>query len=366
MRRLFTLGLIQWVAADLGGAAQTGLQLLKLARGSNRLFSDGAAHYLLGCVAFERNELDTAALHFNEVLERRNLVHSLFYLHSAFGLALIYQAQGGVKEARELVAHAVALFFERKHMRQSAEAFLAHLALLNGWLTEAWQWATRINFELPLTPTSLLYLPNLTLIRLLIAKEQWQPAAELLQRLRVFLQSIHNARLLIETSTLQAMVYHAQGDRGCALSCLEEAVQLAAPGGFIRPFVDLATELDPLLAELAGRDVQPEYIAQIRSAIRGDEWMKARSNGDAPPASEQFIPRQPRPPSPFIENLTFRELDVLRLLNKRLTNKEIANELNVSISTVKRHTANIYQKLDVSNRRQAAAIAYNMKLLDPD
>jgi DNA-binding NarL/FixJ family response regulator len=83
-------------------------------------------------------------------------------------------------------------------------------------------------------------------------------------------------------------------------------------------------------------------------------------------ANGHFSPRKPRPPAPLVENLTFRELDVLRLLNERLTNKEIANELNVSVSTVKRHTANIYQKLDVGNRRQAATIARNMKLLDPD
>jgi LuxR family maltose regulon positive regulatory protein len=131
--------------------------------------------------------------------------------------------------------------------------------------------------------------------------------------------------------------------------------------------VDLAPSLDPLLAKLAGRDVLPEYITQIRNAIRGDEpheLTETSLEGEMSRADHRAILR--RLPSPLIEDLTFRELDVLRLLDQRLTNKEIASELNISVGTVKRHTAHIYQKLDVGNRRQAAAIARNMKLLDPD
>jgi LuxR family maltose regulon positive regulatory protein len=366
---LFTLGLIYWIAADLEGVNHTAIQLLKMARESELLFSDGAAHYLLGCVAYERNDLDTAFLHFTEVMERRFVTHANFYQHGLFGLALIHQARGQVKEAQELAAEAVAAFFDRGRMRQFAEAFQAHLALLNGWLSDAWQWATRINFELPLEPTSQLYNRNITLIRLMLVKQEWQRAAELLHSLRTYYKSIHHRRFLIETFILEALVHNEQGNEDCALNSLEEALQLAAPGGFIRPFVDLAPSLDPLLAKLAGRDVLPEYIAQICNAIHGNELHELTETsleGGVSRANNQTILRRPRPSSPLIEDLTFREMDVLRLLDQRLTNKEIASELNISVGTVKRHTAHIYQKLDAGNRRQAAAIARNMKLLDPD
>ncbi|MCO5242886.1 MAG: LuxR C-terminal-related transcriptional regulator [Anaerolineae bacterium] len=65
----------------------------------------------------------------------------------------------------------------------------------------------------------------------------------------------------------------------------------------------------------------------------------------------------------LIEPLTNRELEILEQLAKRLTAKEIANDLFISERTVKRHTANIYQKLGVNNRRQAVASASSLGIL---
>ena len=59
-------------------------------------------------------------------------------------------------------------------------------------------------------------------------------------------------------------------------------------------------------------------------------------------------------------------MEILRLLDPGLTNKEIASKLFVSPETVKKHTQSIYRKLNVSNRRQAVAQAYQLGILPRD
>ena len=59
----------------------------------------------------------------------------------------------------------------------------------------------------------------------------------------------------------------------------------------------------------------------------------------------------------FFEDLSQRELDVLRLLRTDLSGPEIARELSVSLSTLRTHTQNIFSKLGVTNRIAAAAMA---------
>ena len=63
--------------------------------------------------------------------------------------------------------------------------------------------------------------------------------------------------------------------------------------------------------------------------------------------------------------LTNREEQILRLIGEGLTNQEIADDLVISLYTVKRHATNIYNKLNVSSRRQAVFTARQLGVLPP-
>ena len=65
----------------------------------------------------------------------------------------------------------------------------------------------------------------------------------------------------------------------------------------------------------------------------------------------------------LIEAITRREQEVLDLIAAGLSNQEIADELIISVGTVKRHTVNIYGKLGVNRRTQAVATARALEIL---
>jgi LuxR family maltose regulon positive regulatory protein len=79
------------------------------------------------------------------------------------------------------------------------------------------------------------------------------------------------------------------------------------------------------------------------------------------PATE--APDTTDPDFVLYEPLTSREIEILQLLEARLSNKEIALALIVSVETVKKHAANIYRKLNVPGRREAVDRSHDLRLL---
>ncbi len=109
--------------------------------------------------------------------------------------------------------------------------------------------------------------------------------------------------------------------------------------------------------------LEPELINAVHAVWRGDLYVhptmtRALLQGLAKPAAETPAAE------PVIEELTPREIEVLRLIAKGYTNREAANELSISVRTVETHRANIMGKLDLRGRVELVRYAMEHELLD--
>ena len=198
----------------------------------------------------------------------------------------------------------------------------------------------------------------LSLARVRIAQGRAKPAGAYLQDalhlLALLLQQAErDARggSVIEILILQALALQAQQQQEQALAVLQRALVLAEPEGYTRLFLDEGPPMLALLRLAQTQGIAPHYITSLLLA-----------SDEQPPASTAASFPTPRS-AVLVEQLTERELEVLQLIAAGASNEEIAEQLVISIGTVKRHVSNIFGKLTVSSRTQAVARAQAIGLL---
>ena len=350
-RLLLALANLYWWTTDLKYLVQTGKHLGAVAQARHLPESLIRAHYHAGLGYYQQNELALAEQEFAAVVQQPYLAYPIVFVQSAIGLASVHLARGESQRAAEVMEKLSAYALQRNNAQfiEDVEAFTAHYAIAQGRAFEVEHWLATQEQGFRRMPLIKLRDPSVTLAEVLIADgrpESLRRAADLLPRLHEFVSSIHSTRYLIEVLALEALLHEAREESAAAVIALRKAVTLGQPGGIIRVFADLGPKMGLLLHKLPTRDIAPDYLRRLLAAF-----------GSLPAPS-------PQPDhADLIEPLTDREMEVLTLLGQRMSNKEIAQTLFISHLTVKRHTSNIYQKLAVTNRREAIAKAVQLGLV---
>lgn len=358
-RLIFTLSLVYLQAGKLEQAEQTARLFLMQAIQIESVLLQSWAHLILGLVSYQWNQLGLAGQHFEEILVNRHLIHSFLSRQGNAGAILVHLAAGRHQEAARMVARLREFDMEMNgridDLTQSLSAKTAYAA---NHTETARRWAD--SFPPPVTPILfiLLELPQLTRAHILMGKDKTADNAQALQilnNLAEFAQQNHNVRRQIEVLAAQALALDIHGDAPAARMALKQAIELARPGGFIRVFLDLGPRIQKILATLVLPNTYTEFVRHIQEAFlqKPSPPVPVQPTNGKSHAHTTASPTSPQ----LIEPLTQREIEVLNLLREPVSPKEIALKLNISYSTVKRHTINLYGKLGVSSRWDAVAQA---------
>jgi LuxR family maltose regulon positive regulatory protein len=253
-------------------------------------------------------------------------------------------------------------------------AWRARLCLAQGDLAAAAEWAAGSGLSADDGPSFAGEYLHLTLARVLWAQGRSPEAGRLLQRLLAAAEGAGRWGRVIEILTVQALVLHQRGEPDLALAALGRALRLAEPEGYVRVFADEGPSLSALLAQVRGAQqpyarrllaAMPAALSAAPALARG---LAAGMGGAAATweGADRIPPvlplAAPDPSLLALDPLSSRERDVLRLIAAGLSNQDIAAALVVAPSTIHWHLKNIYSKLNVRSRTQAALLARELGL----
>ena len=219
--------------------------------------TEGSGRYLRANADLQSYHLDEALQGFQHAAKKRDIMHRKLAIDSQVGLVLTYQALQRSEEAVDAMKHLMefALNMDEPEHLAVAQSCQARLSLLQDDAKPAIDWARSFDVEAH-APSMLMWLeiPVITHLRVMVAtgsRESLQQTGELLARLRQSAEAVHNTYQIIEILVLQCVTLEKLGRVDKAVEVLQQAITLAEPGGWVRPFVELGRPMAELLERLA-------------------------------------------------------------------------------------------------------------------
>jgi ATP/maltotriose-dependent transcriptional regulator MalT len=319
----------------------------------------------LATLSYEWNELQTAEQEVSQALDlgKRHAeelgkyhVEQSVQIPGSLVLARVLHARGETIQAQRLLHELVVLTQERRwpYLHREVLASQARLQLSLGDLAVVQRWSTTTaqlgeDFRLVQQERE-----ALIIVRLLIAQGEAEEALRLLERWQAEAHAQRRTRSELEIKVLTALAHFTLKHLPQAKQALREALVLAQTEGYQRFFLDEGEPLVPLLRVVL-LDVREEPLVNyVRNLLLAFAHSQSEQNASPPSQTSSAL---------LIEPLSPQEQRVLRLLAAGRSNPEIAEELVVSVNTVKTQVQSIFRKLNVKSRWEARDAARHLKLL---
>jgi len=298
----------------------------------NGRFFKGIAHYM-------SNDLENAKAQLESAYSDRWFTLGVHHINLVYALVLTYFETGEEEKAQELANDLsdYASATGNGSLILFTQSLQAELSFRLNDYPKAKDLIDLVE-STPVYPLSNFAAPHLVYVKVLIylgEESNMNKAAQILDALEAILQKTQNKRFLPEVYGYKAMIYAERGQDEKMFEYLNKAIELLHHGKFIRVFIDPGPKMFDLLKRYTDRNggfpYQDEILSVFESKVNSGSKVKV--------------------------DLTFREMDILKLIHAKLTNQEIGDQLFISEKTVKRHAGSIFKKLNCKNRREAAAWA---------
>jgi LuxR family maltose regulon positive regulatory protein len=331
-------------------------------RGGELVRFSAELHAHLARIYTEWDDLEQAQQHAQQSIDlSRQAENHLALLEGYLALAGVQAARGeadaaslALDEAQQLAIGSGVPYLEAEVAAQRAWLSL-NLNSSDAPDTGIWQWAETwvaqrtqaANDELPLI---LREFQDLILARFWLGQGRPNEALGLLAEIQPAAEAAGRMGTLLQALVLRALASQAQVDGAQARDILGRALALAQPEGYVRTFLDAGASLrflilDCRLAIAGSHQASKALLAYV------DRLLATFPQADALRSTVQDL-------------LTPRELEIVALMAEGASNQQIAEQLVVTVGTVKGHVNHILGKLGVHNRTAAVARARELGLLE--
>lgn len=337
---------IFFAQGDMEPCTQLNQQIMAEAVGEESMLDDqGEARLRLSRVAYEQNDLASASRYAAEACDLAEQRANELLQAQALGQLALVQAAGGeeTRAREELKLHSAKL--------QSAAALAeirmaeALLAARSGENPAAW--LTSNQADLPSIQERATYI--LARGQIMVGR----PVEALASLEPVLAQAAAQGRLRgqIQALCLIALAQQAAGNFVEAAKSLSKALTIGHEKGFRRTFLDEGAPMASLLREILPSINKPLLTLYIKTLLQ----LFFRETAPTLAVTGDSLD--------LVEPLSQQEIRVLKLLAVGLSNSDIANELVVSVNTVKTHVKSIYRKLNIRSREEARLVVKELKLM---
>lgn len=340
-----------FLTGQLHKTMQIAQRVLQAEKTANIRMHHGPAYVALGTVAYEWNNLEQAENYLQRgvaLCQQFDSVEAILNgLYKLVKIQLLRGDEAGVgKLLQENEGILKSIGEDSTDLSRALNVWRAQVAMAQGDIRSAHRWIQETSLAADPAQHLNPILEGCYLLqaRLLLSLSRWSEADHLLQALSVTAEAQQRQGSLLKIRMLQTLLYQAQGKRQQALDMLASALSYGEAEGYLRTLLDEGAPMLMLLTELRSARISAHhnfsigYLDHLISLL--SQELEERNNAA-------------RGDVPLIEQLSKREREILQLMGEGKSNREIAQQLVIAISTVKSHLHTIYSKLQVQSRTQA-------------